>query len=146
MKSSTLIAMTAVVLIAITTLLIINVAPKSYVPTPAESSFPINDISGIAVFHNGVPYTLNFEQQKIALDALGRAVEVKKADYPKVQGPFNFDKIAIYRIKNTEIELTPIQFVDTNLVFSVPSISTAEYFLELSGGGLQEMINTTFDK
>lgn len=146
MQTSTVIAMTAVVVLGIVTLLFLNFKPMAPVHVGTASHLPGNDVRGMAVFHNGIPYTLNFEQQKLANDVINRAVEVKKSDYPKAEAPFSFDKLVIYRFNAPDVEIFPISYSDRNLVFSVPSLSQEKYFLELSGGEFKNMINASFDQ
>ena len=146
MKNSTVIAMTALVLVAIGALLFMNLAPyASFKEAPSSSLVSNSEIRGIAVVHRGVPFTLNFDEQKVAVDSVMRAVTVKKADYPEVKGPFDFDKIIIYRFNAPEIELFPIQFPEQNLVFSMPPINKDKYYMELSGGEFKRMISQSFD-
>lgn len=145
MKNSTLIGMTALVIVAMLTLIFINFSPyiiETAIPT--KSPFPL-DVRGMAVYHRGLPYTLNFEQQQTALGAMTRSVEVKKSAYPEIKGPFLFEKIAIYRFQGGDIELLPIDAVEKNLVFAAPSLDPNVYYMELSGGELSTMLNNAFD-
>lgn len=136
--------LTAVALLAVFTLLVIKFNPTTFT-APSKNIVSSSDIRGMAVMHKGIPYTLNFDQQKTATDVIARAVQVKKADYPKSDASFAFDKIIVYRFNAPDVELLPIQFQDDNLVFSVPVIDPNVYYLELSGGELKQMISSSFD-
>lgn len=144
MTNTTLITMTSLVIVAIGTLLAINFVPKASLEV-TETGLPPLEVRGIAVVHKGIPFTLNFEQQKLAADALLKANQVDKAKYPEVKRPLNFDKIIIYRFNTSDLEIFPIQFEENNLVFSAPELSKNFYYIELSGGALKNMINSSYD-
>lgn len=134
--------MTAAVLFGMLILMWLNYAPIS--PSAYEkSTFPINDVRGSAIVHKGLSYTLNFDQQKILVDFVLKAVQVKKSDYTPTK--LNFDKFIIYRFKDREVEILPITYNENNLVFSVPSLNSETYYMELSGGQLKTMIPSSFD-
>lgn len=147
MKNTSLIAMTALVLIAVAALMMLNYAPKMTLSSPnaTAAGLPPLEVKGMAVVHQGKPFTLNFDQQKLANDAIAKAVKVKKTDYKK-NSDLNFDKIVIYRFNAGDVDIIPIQFAEKNLVFEVPSLNTDAYFMELSGGKLQDMIKQSFDQ
>ena len=144
MKTSTILTMTALVLVSVFTLLVLNLAPKGP-PVTSNAIIPGTDIRGMAVMHKGLSYTLNFDEQRLATEAIARAVEVKKVDYPTVDTNFNFDKLVVYRFNAPDVELLPIHYRENNLVFSVPTLNASAYYLELSGGELKQMINASFD-
>lgn len=152
MKNSTIISMTALVVLAMLTLLALNFHPISFSrvttadTTPNTAEWISNgEIRGMAVIHKGIPFTLNFDEQQIAQDAIMRAVSVKTSDYPQIKGPFDFDKLIIYRFHAPDVELIPIQFSDLNLVFSMPMLNRDKYYMELSGGSFKDMISKSFD-
>lgn len=142
-----LVAMTALVLLGVGTLMMLNYAPKISMTSPDATAggLPPLEVRGMAIVHDGKPFTLNFDQQKLANDALAKAVKVKKSDYSKNKD-LNFDKIVVYRFSAPDVEVIPVQYSEKNLVFEVPSIDKETYFMELTGGGLQNMINQSFDK
>lgn len=144
MKQSTLYLMTAAVVIGVLALLVINFYPVS-VPDVTSSGPPPAEVRGMSVFHKGIPYTLNFEQQSLANDALFHAVEVKKADYKPVKEGFPFEKIVVYRFNAPDVEIFPIQYVEGNLVFSSPMLNNNAYYMELSGGAFTKMITNSYD-
>lgn len=146
MKNPALVFMTALVLLGVATLMMLNYAPKmSTIQDATAEGLPPLEARGMAVVHQGKPFTLNFDQQKLANDALTKAVKVKKSDYSKDKA-LNFDKIVIYRFKGPDLEIIPVQYSENNLVFEIPSVSNDHYFMELTGGSLQNMINHSFDQ
>lgn len=152
MKNQTLVIMSALVILGVATLMMLNYAPKispdltMSSPEATAAGLPPLEVRGMAVVHDGKPFTLNFDQQKLANDAISKAVKVKKSDYSKSKEPLNFDKIVVYRFNAPDLEVMPIQYSEKNLVFDVPSLNSESYFMELSGGNLQNMINNSFDK
>ena len=146
MKNPTLVAMTALVLLGVATLMMLNYAPKLTTTDATAAGLPPLEVRGMAVVHEGKPFTLNFDQQKLANDAISKAVKVKKSDYSKSKEPLNFEKIVIYRFNAPDLEVIPVQYAEKNLVFEVPAVDKETYYLELSGGNLQNMINNAFDK
>jgi hypothetical protein len=150
MKNQTLVIMSVLVMLGVATLMMLNYAPNIALspsaPDATAAGLPPLEVRGMAVVHEGKPFTLNFDQQKLANDAISRAVKVKKSDYSKSKDPLNFDKIVIYRFNAPDLDLIPIQYAEKNLVFEVPALSSDSYFLELSGGSLKNMINHSFDQ
>lgn len=146
MKNPALVMMTALVLLGVAVLMMLNYAPKiSSSQDATATGLPPLEVKGMAVVHQGKPFTLNFDQQKLATDAIAKAVKVKKSDFTQSKD-LNFDKIIIYRFNAPDLDLIPIQYQEKNLVFEVPSLNTDSYFMELSGGSLQNMINHSFDQ
>lgn len=144
MTNTTLVAMTSLVIVAIGTLLAINFIPKASLEV-TEKGLPPLEVRGMAVVHKGIPFTLNFEQQQLAANALLKADKVEKSKYPEIKRPLNFDKIIIYRFNASDLEIFPIQFEENNLVFSAPQLNKNYYYLELSGGALKNMIQSSYD-
>lgn len=141
MSRTTLIFFSCLVAICAVVLLVMNFAPSlTSLPTSTPPIFPLEQVKGMAVVHNDLPYTLNFDQQKIASGALLRAAIVKKTDYP-TKSALNFQKIIFYRFDGPDVEVTPIQMKESNLVFSIGN----EYYMELSAGELRDTINQSFD-
>lgn len=145
MTNTTLIGMTSLVLVAIGTLLAINFFPKASLEV-TEQGLPPLEVRGAAVVYKGVPFTLNFEQQQLATNAILRAEKVEKSKYPEIKRPLNFEKMILYRFNASDLEIFPIQYDETNLVFSAPDLNKDYYFIELSGGALKNMIDSSYDK
>lgn len=136
-----MIFLTSLALVAMGALLVLNLAPNLASQVTVQAIPPLM-VRSISVVQKGVPYTLNAEQQRIATNAIQRAEEVKKSDYPTVKGPFNFEKIIIQRFNSTDLEITPVQFKENELVFSAPTLNPDVYYIELSGGALQKVLNS----
>lgn len=141
MNNNTMIFLTSLALVAIGALMVLNLAPNIASRVTIQAVPPLM-VRSISVVQKGVPYTMNAEQQKIAANAIQRAEEVKKSDYPEVKGPFNFEKIIVQRFNSGDLEILPIQYKENELVFSAPSLSKDVYYIELSGGALQKVLNS----
>lgn len=147
MKNSTLVSLTIVVVIGIFILLFLNFFPKIHFSgaPPPSSSIPIEGVRGSSVVHDGVPFTLSYEEQQLAVQTIARAVKVKKTDSPPPP-PFTFDKMIFYLFNGPDLEIIPVQFINQSLIFSIPQLDPKMYFMELSGGQLLQMINHSFDE
>ncbi len=141
MNNNTMIFLTSLALVAMGALLVLNLAPNIASRVTVQPIPPLM-VRSISVIQKGVPYTLNAEQQRTVGNAIQHAEEVKKSDYPTVKGPFNFDRIVIQRFNSGDLEILPIQFKENELVFSAPALSQDVYYIELSGGALQKVVNS----
>lgn len=141
MNNTSLIIMTSCALIAIGALLTLNLAPKIASQVSITAIPPLQAKTAM-VYEKGIPYTLNYDQLRILTNTIQKAESVDKKDYPEVKGPFNFEKIVITRFNGPDLEIIPIQYKETNLVFSVPALDKDTYYIELSGGALQSMLKS----
>lgn len=136
--------MTGMVVAGILILLFLNISPGLF-PQKQAGYISLNDVRGSAVFHNGKAFTLNFEEQTNLVDYLNRAVLVKKKDYSNPSKNFPFEKITLYLFKNADVEIFPIDSSNQNLVLNIPAWNQEFYFMDLSGGYLQKLLNSSFD-
>lgn len=144
MKNSTLSGLIIAGIIGIFGLLMINLAPTIPINANPELT-PQGNVRGVALYHRGTPFTLNFEQQKLAMDYLNRAVKVKKSDYTPDKSALAFDKLVIYRFDGADLELVPVTIKDRNIAFTAPTITQDQFLLETSGGELNSLLNQTYD-
>jgi hypothetical protein len=104
-----------------------------------------NSVRGMAVGRNQMLYTLNFEQQNKVTNILNRSVRVVGVKPGKRQKP-DIDQIVIYQFdKKPDIILSPIAYVDDNLVFTAPACVDQGYLMELSNGDLQKLLAESYD-
>lgn len=152
--------MTAVVLGGFTIIMAMNFAALLGI-VPSKYISP-NDVRGMAVEHNNMLYTLNFEQQNALVDIFNRAIPVSKeivdarktnsANLPEVK------KIIIYRFNAPDVEITPVAYVaktssaiktetagHLNIVFSVPLWNPNGYLEEATSDEMQKVLLTTYD-
>jgi hypothetical protein len=144
MKNSTLSGLIIAGIIGIFALMMINLAPSIPINANPELT-PQGNVRGFALYHRGTPFTLNFDQQKLAMDYLNRAVKVKKSDYTPDKSALAFDKLVIYRFDGGDLELVPVTIKDRNIAFSTPTLAQDQLLLETSGGELNILLNQTYD-
>ncbi|KIC72792.1 MULTISPECIES: hypothetical protein [Candidatus Protochlamydia] len=145
MTNKTLVYLTFLVLIGMAILFALNMTSLLSGQPDNQTYLKYNQVRGIAVSHNKKLYTLNFKQQNDLIEILNRAVRVVGVKPGKRQRP-NIDQIIIYQFKDQpDIVITPIAYVDNNLVFSAPSWNKDTYLMEISDGRLLQLISQTFD-
>lgn len=103
------------------------------------------DISGMAVRHEGRLFTLNFDQQKNAIDILNRAIPMGKAEAQEHDPKLEINEIVIYKFQGEPIIIKPIAWVDNSLYFQAPAWSSTN-LMEVSKGQLHEILNTSYDR
>lgn len=111
-----------------------------------EKYIAFNDIRGMAIFHSDKPYTLNFEQQTESVRYLNEAKTVDKMEISPNTSPLNISRIVIYRFgKQMDIDITPIAYLNDELVFSAPLWEKEKYLKENSRGKLKKLLSQTYD-
>jgi len=101
-----------------------------------------NHVLGSAVEHD-VPYTLNFEQQNTLITYLN-AAEPSNIQ-PSTAKPTSYSKIIIYRFNAPDTIITPLTYVDGNLLFSSPEWNEGKPLLDKSQGKLKHLLETSYD-
>lgn len=123
-----------------------------------------NDVRGMAVEHNKILYTLNFDQQNTIVDIFNRAIPVAKGmiadrkatpkDIPQIS------KIIIYRFNGAaDIEIIPTAYVSKSssvlnnasqehisMVFSVHEWNPNGFLEEATSDELLKVLSTTYDQ
>ncbi|WP_068468089.1 hypothetical protein [Candidatus Protochlamydia phocaeensis] len=145
MTNRTLIYLTILVLVSMGVLFTLNMTAILTGKPEEETYLKYNQVRGMAVGHHKLLYTLNFKQQNDVIDILNRSVRVMGVKPGKRQKP-NIEKIVIYQFNDQpELVLTPIAYIDGNLVFSVPQWNSDGYLMEVSNGRLQQLLSQTYD-
>lgn len=145
MTNRTLVYLTSLVLLGMLALLALNMTSILTGHPDQQEYLKYNGVRGMAVNDHQLPYTLNFKQQNRVISLLNRAVRVTGIGAGKQQKP-NFDSLTIYQFdQKPDLVLTPIAYVDHNLVFSVPEWDPHGYLMELSEGELQRLFPQTYD-
>ncbi len=100
-----------------------------------------NHVRGSAIEH-GLNYTLNFEQQNALITYLNEAdafsLQISEAPPP-------FTKLYIYRFNAPDIVITPLAYLDNNLLFSSPEWNNGAPLLEKSQGKLKFLLENAYD-
>lgn len=132
----------------------LGIAPAKYI-SPSE-------VRGMAVQHDKLLYTLNFEQQNALVEIFNRAIPVTQADIDarKTEAPKVVDvpKIIIYRFNAPNIVIEPVAFVAKkyfvdgfssqryNLVFSVPEWNPKGLLEEAAQDQMAALLAKTYDQ
>lgn len=153
--------MTFVVLGGFSILIIMNLAALLGL-VPSKYISP-NDVQGMAVEHNNLLYTLNFEQQNALVDIFNRAIPVTQesidARNAKLNTPPEIQKIIIYRFSGPAIEIKPIAYIAkstsaldrsqsdfrANLVFSAPAWNPHGLLEEAASDEMHHILHNTYD-
>jgi hypothetical protein len=131
-------------LIGMMLLFALNIIP--YLTQNSLSTYIRQDaVLGMAIQHDGLLYTLNFDQQKEVIDILNRALPVDKYRSEPSDRPLDFEKIVIYRFDGSQIDIKPLAWVRDNLVFSAPDWSIPP-LKEVSKARLFEILQNSYDK
>jgi hypothetical protein len=161
MKFSRISLMTIAVLVGFFVIFLLNVANKvGIVPSRYISQ---NEVRGIAVEHNHLLYTLNFDQQNMLVDIFNRFIPVTKEQFEsrrtKLKNPPQIDKIIVYRFNAPDVVLTLEGFVtktssimggeneveSSNLVFSAPEWEPKGFLEEAASDELDLLLLKTYD-
>lgn len=145
MSNRTLVVFTVLMIVGMLVLFGLNVSDILTGQPPNQTYLKYNDVQGIAVSNNQLLYTLNFQEQNQVIEILNAAVPINEIKAGK-RMPANIEKIVIYPFTGkTEIVLTPIAYVDNNLIFVAPDWVPHGYLMELSDGTLKNLISKTYD-
>ena len=145
MSNRTIFILTFAVLAGMGILLAMNVLSFLGGHPAGQTYLKYNDVRGIAVGHSGLLYTLNFQQQNDVIELINRSAPITEIKAGKRQQP-NIEKIVVYLFGNQPpLTITPIAYVNENLVFSVPAWSHDGYFMDLSDGDFHKLLAQTYD-
>jgi hypothetical protein len=145
MTNRTFFFMTIIVLAAMAILLGINLTSILTGKPEKQTYLKYNDVRGMAVGYNHLLYTLNFAQQKQVISILNRSVKVMGVKPGKRERPA-IEKMEIYLFeKRPTITITPIAYIDNNLVFTTPEWSEDGYLMEVSNGALKKLLTESYD-
>lgn len=144
MKNQTVFTIALLVIIGIGILLTINMKNILKGKETDEPYLKYNEMQGIAVQHNSLLYTLNFQQQTSLATMLNRSVRVVGVKPDKHEKP-KIEKIIVYLFGKSDVIITPIAYLNGNLVYSAPAWNADNYLMELSDGELQKLLDQTYD-
>lgn len=102
-----------------------------------------NYVRGMELVVDGVPYTLNFEQQNNAVTLLNNAIKVGyEALFNEEEGSIGFEKILIYRFDAPPITVTPIAYINDTLLFKVPEWQPNGFLNDTQPGAFKTLIKS----
>lgn len=129
--------------IAIGAVFLLNVIPLFWGPN-LNTYIRHEEVRGMAVVHNNLPFTLNFDQQKKVIDILNRAILVGDPKSESGDPLLGFQSIVIYRFNQPDVVITPIRWVHKNLLFRAKDWSESN-LLDVSREELFTLLPTTYD-
>lgn len=146
MSNRTLIYMTGLVLLGMGILFALNLGQILIGSPPNQTYLKYNEVRGIAVKHRQLLYTLNFAQQNSTIDILNQSLLLAEVK-PGTTQPVDIEQIIIYQFEGKpDIILTPIAYVDQQLVYQSPLWSPQGYFMEVSVGEFKKLISQSYDR
>jgi hypothetical protein len=124
--------------------ILLNIFPFFWTANPAKF-IEQDHVRGMALIHDGLPYTLNFDQQKKSIDILNRAIPVGTYHPTAADPAIDFTSLEIYPFEGETIHIKPVAWVEKNLIFSAPiwSVGTMQ---EVSEGELLGILDNAYDK
>jgi hypothetical protein len=146
MSNRTLIWLTVFFVLATGSLLILNLFKiLTGQPDTPQTYIKLNEVRGAAVQYQAKHYTLNFAQQNACIHHLNQVIPIDKNQVIIQQKP-EIEQIIIYQFDQTQdLILTPITYIENNLVFSIPQWNPNDYLIEVSNGNLRELLSKTYD-
>jgi hypothetical protein len=142
MSDRTLFFLTCAVILGMGVIFVINIMPIME-PHPSERYLSFNHVRGMAVVHNQKEYTLNFEQQNTVIDLINRSIPTAEK-LSKSPSPFPFSRLIIYLFNAPNVEITPLESIDNNLIFSAPAWNVQGQMKDLSNGDLKKLLMQTY--
>lgn len=113
--------------------------------SPTQKYLKYNDVRGMAVKYQNLLYTLNFAQQNAVIDILNQAIPFAGVTSEPTQ-PSDIQQMIVYQFEGKpDLILTPIAYINEQLVFTSPAWNPKGYFMEVSGGQLKTLLSQTYD-
>lgn len=145
MKNQTVFTIALLFIIGIGILFAINITSILKGKETDEPYLKYNQMKGVAVQHNTLLYTLSFEQQTQFAALMNRSVRVVGVKPDKHEKP-KIEKIIVYQFDHSDVIITPIAYLNGNLVYSAPAWNADNYLMELSDGEMQKLLDQTYDQ
>lgn len=146
MSNQTVVWMTIAVLASMAILFALNLNEILSGKPPSQTYLQFNDVRGMAVKHDGVLYTLNFDQQKRMIEMINQSDKVERVGDGKREAA-NFEEIVIYRFDGKDNwVIKPVAYINNDLFYSMPEWHPNGYLMDVSDGKLKTLILETYDK
>ncbi len=111
----------------------------------SEKYLKPNHVKGMAVEYNNLLYTLDFKQQNDLVELLNHSVRVVGVKPNKRKKP-KISKIIIYQFEDKpDIIITPVAYINKNLVYSAPDWNQDNYLMEINDGRVKKLLAQTYD-
>lgn len=136
--------MTIAVLLGIGGLFVINLNSIFTGQTTPQTYIKHNDVRGMAVKHKGLLYTLNFDQQNQLINIFNQSIRIAEIK-PEANKNTKIEQIVIYRFDMPELKITPLAYLDHELIYSIPEWNANGYLIDVSNGELEKLLAQTYD-
>lgn len=163
MKNRIPLIMTVAVVAGFIIILLMNIGSFFGLGFETATYLSQNNVRGSAAEHQGLLYTLNFDQQSRLIGIINHSVPITKAqaEQRKAEGTANqeIQKVVIYRFNAPDLEIVPQGYVNkansapshaktpAAMVYSVPVELVKEGLLEEgTPGELHQLISETYDR
>ncbi len=134
--------LTIVVIVAMSFLLLFNL--KKWLPGgTSEPYLQSKTVTSITIVEEGKEYPVATGALPNFIGYINHSVPVEGIRKEGKKEKPRFEKIVIVRKEDVDAIITPILYVDDNLIFSAPQWNPHGYMLDLSDGYLQELILKT---
>lgn len=143
-SNKTLYYLTSVVALGVALLLLIQFFNRISFPTN-ERYLSYNGVRGVAIEHNNLLYTLNFDQQNRLIDYINMALPVGKSSWNSSRNDLPFTKIVVYRFNQPDLIMTLVGIENQNLIFAVPDWNSAGYISDVTLGKFYQLMVRTYD-
>ncbi len=128
-------------------LLSTNLLQVLLVEEPSQLIDP-DDVSGSAVLHSGIPYTLGFGQQNLIIVMLNSMKEIEKPNEfeksGKLPGKLPFDELIIYHFDTPSDHIIGKELEGGNIVLSFKTDSHTRYLSDMSGGQFLKVLKQAY--
>ncbi len=132
----------ALIVVSLSILMLFSLNIYSLFPKkPIAVLLPQDQVRGAAIFVRGQPYTFNFTQQKMFIEALNQAQALAKMPNEPLD-PAAFERIAIYQFAKDDLSLLPLGYQKSHLLFSLQG----KIYREGSPPLLEQLLSQTYDQ
>lgn len=118
--------------------------PQLFQSAALEKFIKPNDVEGVEIIHDQKPYVLNFSQQNHLLELLNLATPTNIKP-PEVAQDMDIQKIVIHRLHGAPIEITPLAYINNELLFSAPAWRSDGLLKDMSAGEMKTLLSHTYD-
>jgi hypothetical protein len=137
--------MTGLMIAAVVVLFAVNLGSVLSGKGGLQTYLKYNEVKGIAVKHNNLLYTLNFQQQNDLITFINESVPALSLNNG-VRQPPDIEQIIIYQFGDKpDLVITPITYLNNQLVYSMPQWDNKRPLMEMSNGQLRKLLSQTYD-
>ncbi len=103
-----------------------------------------NNVLGMEIVFNGLPYTLNFQQQQEMTELINRSIPIGKLrDIPTLFP--GLDKVVVYQFGQQPVDMTPVDFDLREFFFRTTAWNVGGYLMDNSAGEMLRLVEAAHD-